>query len=134
MTILIPALIGIALVWFFRMIGIFIPGPLAGAAAWAPVLFIFSVVTAGAAPILIRTLFAHRNRHQRQITKNEFLRFQELQVLVVMVTPYLALAAYALAVPGFYLGGTVLAMLYALYYHYPSHRRLGFDRRIFRVR
>jgi hypothetical protein len=128
-----PALVGIAGAWLLRMFGIIDPNSLPGA-FWAPGLFILSVATAGAAPILIRTLFAHRMQHQRQVSEDDFLRFQRLQLSVAMATPYLALAAYALAIPGFYLAGTVLAMLYALYYHYPSNRRLVFDRRIFRVR
>lgn len=128
-----PALVGLGGVWCLRILGMIDPIRPAGDAC-APVLFVLSVVTAVAAPILIRTLFAHRMRHQRHISENAFLRFQQLQILVVMATPYLALAAYVLAVPDFYLAGTGLAMLYALYYHYPSTRRVVFDRRIFRVR
>jgi hypothetical protein len=128
-----PALIGLVGVWVLRMLGLIDPIRPADD-VWAPVLFVLSVVSAAAAPILIRALFAHRMRHQRHISENEFLRFQQIQILVVMATPYLALAAYLLAVPRFYLAGTGLAMLYALYYHFPSQRRMGFDRRIFRVR
>jgi MFS family permease len=128
-----PALIGLVGVWVLRMLGLIDPIRPADD-VWAPVLFVLSVVSAAAAPILIRTLFAHRMRNRHHIPENVFLRFQRLQILVVMATPYLALAAYVLAVPRFYLAGTVLAMLYALYYHYPTTRRLVFDRRIFRVR
>ena len=128
-----PALVGLAGVWLLRMLGMIDPIRPAGD-TWAPILFVLSVVTAGAAPILIRTLFAHRMRHQHHISEDAFLRFQRIQILVVMATPYLALAAYILAVPRFYFAGTGLAMLYALYYHYPTTRRLVFDRRIFRVR
>ena len=53
---------------------------------------------------------------------------------VALVTPYLTLAGYWLALPKFYLSGAVLMTLYAGYYFYPSRRRLEFDRRIFRVR
>ncbi|WP_155318753.1 hypothetical protein [Desulfosarcina alkanivorans] len=128
-----PALVGLAGVWCSRMLGLF--GPIRPAGdRWAPVLFVLSVVSAAAAPILIRTLFAHRMRHRHHVSEAAFLRFQRLQLLVVMATPYLALAAYILAVPRFYLAGTGLAMLYALYYHFPTARRLVFDRRIFRVR
>lgn len=128
-----PALSGIVGVWLLKRFGMINPGGLPGP-AWAPGLFILSVVTAGAAPILVRSLFAHRMRHHRHISKDKFLKFQRIQLSVAMATPYLALAAYAFAIPGFYLGGTVLAMLYALYYHYPSSQRLVFDQRIFRVR
>jgi hypothetical protein len=129
-----PALIGIGGVWVFRTMRMVAPVRPAGTGPWAPVLFFLSMVTAAAAPILIRALFAHRMQHRSWISKPEFLRFQRHLILVVMATPYLALTAYALAVPGFYLAGIFLAMLYALYYHYPSQRRLVFDRRIFRVR
>ena len=129
-----PALVGLGGVWFLRLRGTFEPGLPAGNAAWAAALFILAVVTAGAVPIICRAYFVHRVRHRRQVSEDEFYRFQRRQVLVVMATPYIALAAYALAVPGFYLTGIQLAMLYALYYHFPSRRRVGFDRRIFRVR
>ena len=128
-----PALVGLGGVWFLRMLGLIDPIRPADD-VWAPVLFVLSVVSAAAAPILTRTLFAHRMRHRQYIPEDAFLRFQRLQILVVMATPYLALAAYVLAVPRFYLAGTGLAMLYALYYHCPTNRRLAFDRRIFRVR
>ena len=129
-----PALVGLGGVWFLRLRGIFEPGLPAGTTAWAVALFVLAIVTAGAVPIIGRAYFVHRVRHRRQVSEGEFYRFQRRQVLVVMATPYIALAAYALAVPGFYLTGIQLAMLYALYYHFPSRRRVGFDRRIFRVR
>lgn len=128
-----PALAGMGGVCFFRQQGVFGTGGQALPAAPAVVLFILAVVFAGAVPILGRAVFAHRVRHRRRVSEDEFYRFQRRQLLMVMATPYLALAAYALAVPGFYLAGTVLAMLYALYYHYPSRQRTRFDRRIFRV-
>jgi len=128
-----PALAGIGGVWFSRQQGAFGPDGQVWPAALAVVLFILAVVFAAAVPILGRAVFAHRVRHRRRVSEDEFCRFQQRQLLAVMATPYLALAAYALAVPGFYMAGTALAMLYALYYHYPSQQRTGFDRRIFRV-
>ena len=129
-----PALVGIGGVWLLRQQGAIDFGGQAWSGALAVVLFVLAIVFAGAVPILGRAVFAHRVRRCRWVPEDEFYRFQQRQLLAVMATPYLVLAAYALAVPGFYLAGTVLAMLYALYYHYPSPQRTGFDRRIFRVR
>jgi heme/copper-type cytochrome/quinol oxidase subunit 2 len=127
-----PALIGFACVLLLRSLGI---GPIGAKtmAGWVPVLFVLAVVTAAAVPILVRTVFAHRMHRRRHTSETEFLRFQRTLLIVVMATPYLALAVYALGAPNFYLGGALLAMLYALYYHYPSEKRLAFDRRVFRV-
>ena len=127
-----PALIGFGCVLLLRSLD-FDPIDAARMGRWAPVLFVLAVVMAAAAPIMVRAAFAHRMHRRRQTSETEFLRFQRALLIVVMATPYLALALYALAAPAFYLGGALLAMLYALYYHYPSEKRLAFDRRVFRV-
>ncbi|BBO78120.1 hypothetical protein DSCW_55370 [Desulfosarcina widdelii] len=132
MLMLAPALIGFSYVLLLRSLGIH-PIDAATMAGWVPVLFILAVVSAAAAPIMVRTAFAHRMHRRRQTSETEFSRFQNSLLIVVMATPYLALAVYTLAAPTFYLGGALLAMLYALYYHYPSEKRLAFDRRVFRV-
>jgi len=44
------------------------------------------------------------------------------------------LVAYLLEFPRFYLAGTVLMALYAVYYYYPSKKRIQFERKIFRVK
>ncbi len=131
---LIPALAGLGGLWLLRTIRSVASGGSPGGGIWAPLLFVLSMASAVAAPILIRSLFAHRVRHRSRISAPEFLRFQRLQIVTVMATPYLALTAYALAVPRFYLAGIILATLYGLYYHFPSRQRVVFDQRIFRVR
>jgi len=127
-----PALIGFGCVLLLRSLGID-PIEAAKMARWIPVIFVLAVIMAAAAPILVRTVFAHRMHRRRKTSETEFLRFQRAILTVVMATPYLALAVYTLAAPAFYLGGALLAMIYALYYHYPSEKRLVFDRRVFRV-
>lgn len=129
-----PALSGFMLIWLMPISGATAPPGLATVSAWPAALFVLSIITAAAAPILIRTGFAHRVRSQSASAMDAFLRFQRTLLVTVMLTPYLTLIAYALDAPRFYMTGSLLAMLYALYYHYPSDRRLDFDRRIFRVR
>jgi hypothetical protein len=45
-----------------------------------------------------------------------------------------SLIAQILQLPRFHLAGTIIMALYALYYYYPSKRRIDFERRIFRVK
>jgi hypothetical protein len=52
---------------------------------------------------------------------------------MILVTPYLALLAYFLQLSRFYLAATLLVTLYAVYYTYPSHKRIAFDEKIFRT-
>lgn len=100
----------------------------------SPLVFIASVCTAVAVPILYRTLFANKIRHQTHTSEKDWLRFERSLLHIAMVTPYLSLIAHILQLPRFHLAGTILMAFYAAYYYYPSKKRIEFDRRIFRVR
>jgi len=99
-----------------------------------PLVFIFSVVFAVALPILCRSLFANKMRGRQYTSAGEWLRFERILLCVAMVTPFFALAAHILRLPRFHYAGTAIMALYAVYYYYPSKRRIAFDKRIFRVR
>jgi hypothetical protein len=84
--------------------------------------------------ILALTLFANKVRHHTEISEAEWLKFERNSIRIALVTPYLTLAAHFLEVPRFHLSGTILMALYAVYYFYPSKKRIAFERRIFRVK
>jgi hypothetical protein len=100
----------------------------------APVIFVLSVVFALALPILLRTLFAHKMRHRQYVPEREWMAFERRFLYIAMVTPYFALLGYLFELPRFHLAGSVLMSLYAVYFYYPSEKRVAFERRIFRVR
>jgi hypothetical protein len=99
-----------------------------------PIIFIASVCFAVALPIFYRTVFANKRRHQTRTAEEDWLRFERNLLYIAMATPYVALIAQVLRLPRFHLGGTIIMALYAVYYYYPSKRRLKFERRIFRVK
>lgn len=96
-------------------------------------LFVLAVAAAVALPVLWRALFAYRLRGYRRVSETALLRLQRRLILTAAAAPYLTLLAYGLQVPRFYAAGCVLAALYAVYYHYPSRRKLRYERRLFRV-
>jgi len=99
----------------------------------APAIFILAVVFAVAGPILFRSFFAHRQRNHSRVSKSELFSFERTLIVISLVAPYLALAASYLQLPRFHLVGILLLAFYAVYYHYPSNKRITFDRKIFRV-
>lgn len=99
-----------------------------------PIVFIISVCFAVAFPILYRTAFANKRRHQTNTTEDEWLKYERNLLYIAMTTPYVSLIAQILQLARFHLAGTILMALYALYYYYPSTKRLEFDRRMFRVK
>ena len=109
------------------------PGAIAYPPIFAAVIFVLSVLSALAAPIFYRTVFAHGKRDKKSTPANELLRFERNLLRITSITPYLGLVSYMLDFPNLYFGGCVLMSLYAVYYFYPSQSRLAFERRIFRV-
>ena len=96
-------------------------------------LFILAAVTALAGPLMVRAWFAHIHRGSTGVPRAPFLRFQRRILLISQVTPYLAGAALALGAPKFHASAILLLALYAVYYYFPSKRRIDFDKRVFRV-
>jgi hypothetical protein len=99
----------------------------------APIVFILAAVFALAGPIYYRSLFAHHRQHLLSVSRMELFRFERNLTGIALVAPYLALAAYFLQLPRFYLGGTILMALYAVYYYYPSGKRIVFEQKVFRA-
>jgi hypothetical protein len=98
-----------------------------------PLIFILCIALAIAFPIFYRTLFAHKNRGMISVSEKEMLNFEGTLIKVVMITPYLALIAFFIELPRFYTASAILIGLYAVYYFYPSKRRIALDRKIFRA-
>jgi len=99
-----------------------------------PLVFIISVCFAVAFPILYRTVFANKRRHQKNTIEEDWLNFERNLLYIALVTPYVGLVGQILQLPRFHLAGTILMALYAVYYYYPSKKRIDYERRIFRVK
>lgn len=129
---LIPAAAGFGVVYALKWLNLLpqVPAPAAG--QLARLLFILAAVMALAGPVMLRTWFAHRQRDVRAVAEQRLFRFQRHLICTVMVVPYLALIAWFIQAPRFLLAGTFLMALYAVYYYFPSEKRVGFDQRLFR--
>jgi hypothetical protein len=99
-----------------------------------PFVFIISVCFAVAFPILYRTVFANKMRHHTHTTEEEWLKFERNLLYIAMTTPYVSLISQILRLPRFHLGAVIIMALYAVYYYYPSKKRINYERRIFRVK
>jgi hypothetical protein len=131
---LIPAILGFIVVYFSRRFNLMNPYTHDVPDMLSAIIFILSVVFAVALPILYRTLFANRMSSQTSTPETDWLKFELNLIRIALITPYLTVFAYFLQIPKFHLSGTTLAALYAIYYFYPSQKRIAFEKRIFRVK
>jgi predicted RND superfamily exporter protein len=129
-----PAVVGFIALFCIRSFHSLDLGPFQFRGVLAAALFILSVVFAIALPIFLRAFFAHKVRDQKSVSEGELLQFERTFLYIALITPYVTLAAFFFAIPRFYCAGTVIMALYAVYYYYPSERRIQFERRIFRAR
>lgn len=98
-----------------------------------PVLFVLAALTSIAAPLMVRTLFAHSLKGSPRVDGQRFFKFQQRLLLIALLTPWLAILVMVFEVQKFYGSAIILMALYAAYYYYPSEGRIAFDRKIFRV-
>jgi len=131
---LIPSIMGFILVYGAKACDLFRIEKVENVEIVAPFIFISCTVLAIALPIFCRTIFAHKNRDKVNVSEVDLIKFERYLIRITMVTPYLALSAYVLELSHFYTSGAFLMGLYAIYYFYPSEKRLALDRCIFRVK
>ncbi|MBW1642159.1 MAG: hypothetical protein JRJ76_04910 [Deltaproteobacteria bacterium] len=100
----------------------------------APIVFVLSVIFGIAAPIFFRSLFAHKMSNKKTTSESIFIKFERNLIRIALVTPYLGLFAYFFEFKQFYFTAIFLVTLYAVYYFYPSQKRIAFEKRIFRAK
>ncbi|MFO7785122.1 MAG: hypothetical protein ACQET7_08165 [Thermodesulfobacteriota bacterium] len=132
-ALLIPSILALVSAYAARRIGLISLNENIALTFIAPCVFVLSVILALALPIFFRSLFAHTMRHQKTVPKTILIKFERRLILISLITPYLILPAYLLDFPDFYFMGTALMALYAVYYFYPSAKRIQFEKRLFRV-
>ena len=132
-AILTPAILGFIVISGFKALGLIPIDQIGYMKLLAPLLLVLSVIFAVALPMFFRALFAHRVREQKSVSEADLLRFERTFLYIALITPYLALIGYLLEFPRFHLAASVLMALYAVYYYFPSQRRIRFEKRIFRA-
>jgi hypothetical protein len=98
------------------------------------IIFVVSACFAVALPIFYRAVFANKRRHQTHTAEEDWLKFESNLLYIAMATPHIALIAQIIQLPRFHMAGTIIMALYAVYYYYPSKKRIDYERRIFRVK
>jgi hypothetical protein len=132
---LVPALLGFIGIFYAKKLNLTgYYGHPALQKLFPPLIFVLSVIFAVALPIVYRMLFVRKIRNHKNISEKIFIEFERSFLCITLTTPYITLTAYLLEIPRFHLAGTVLMGLYAVYYYYPSQKRVRFEKRIFRVK
>ncbi len=96
--------------------------------------FVLGAAFAIALPIFYRMWFVNRIKEQKRISVQEFIQYQKNTLLIVLVSPFVAVAASVLSFNRMYYFGIILFALYGCYYYFPSQKRMAFEKKIFRIK
>ena len=129
-----PVIVGFIAFYAMRVHGL--PNYLQGqqAVVVAPVFFILAILCAVAGPVFYRSLFAYKQKNLLTVSADDLFKFERNLTCMTLAAAYLALLSCFLQLPRFYLTAILLTAIYAVYYYYPSLKRVSFDQRLFRVR
>lgn len=133
-SLLIPAIVGFLCIYLLKEFNFIHLGKPQFISILAPSVFVLSVIFAIAAPIFFRSLFAHKISNEKSTTESKLIKFEQSLIRIALVTPYLGLVAYFFEFQRFYFSATFIMTLYAVYYFYPSQKRIAFEKRIFKVK
>ncbi len=133
-SLLIPAIVGFICIYLSKKFNFFNLDQPQFISILAPIVFVLSVIFGIAAPIFFRSLFAQKMSDKKNTSESKLIKFEQNLIRIALVTPYLGLFAYLFEFKKFYFTATFLVTLYAVYYFYPSQKRIAFEKRIFRVK
>lgn len=93
-----------------------------------------AVLLAFVVPMWYRILFVKKVKGRRFVEKELFMKFQKSFLMISQSTLYIALLAFYLQTSKWIMFTIVLLTLYALYFYYPSEKRIESEKKLFKVR
>ena len=131
---LLPSVLLIGMIYLLKyhfklLTTIYIPGYFVSAL----VLFL-TIVIGIALPIFYRSYFVYKIRNQKQISTETFIRFEKVLLIAALVTPYFLFISLLINMKE--TANLVITMLalYAVYYYFPSEKKVRFEMKIFRIK
>lgn len=92
---------------------------------WGLSLFLLSVITGIALPILMRTLFHSRAFKEKNAHFTDYTILQQRIMIISLASTLPANCAYLFLIPNLYLYGSVIAALYGIYSSIPSGKKIA---------
>ena len=101
---------------------------------WAITIASLAGVFGLALPIFYRTYFIYKLKNEKRISPQLFLKFEKNILYIALATPYFLILSLGLNLPERSHILIMLFSLYALYYYYPSAKKVAFEMKIFRIK
>lgn len=97
------------------------------------VMMIASALFAVVLPLWYRILFVNRMKGKEHTDEHRFMRFEKDFLTLASLSAYILVAGFLMAIPKIPLSVMVLFVIYALYFYFPSEKRIRTEKKIFSV-
>ncbi len=87
-----------------------------------------------AAPVFFRSYFVYKNRDKKQILPDDFLSFERLLLTTALMSPYFLIISILINMNETANMLIALFALYAVYYYFPTEKKVRFEMKIFRIK
>ncbi len=87
-----------------------------------------------AAPVFFRSYFVYKNRDKKQILPDDFLSFERLLLTTALMSPYFLVISILINMNETANMLIALFALYAVYYYFPTEKKVRFEMKIFRIK
>jgi Ca2+/Na+ antiporter len=127
---------GIAIFLIFYLWGKNHPAPLTGLKGTLTTTLLLALqgIAAIILPLWYRILFINRMKNKKFTQKHDWIRFEKNFLSMASLSVYLPVLSYAVSISRIPFSMMILLALYALYFYFPSRKRIHSEKRIFKVR
>ncbi len=91
-------------------------------------------ITAIALPVFYRSYFVFKNKDKKQISPDDFMAFERLLITMALLSPYFLIVAVLINMNETANMLIALFSIYAMYYFFPTEKKMLFEMRIFRIK
>ncbi len=128
-----PAILLIFVFFLLEKLHIQFSFPLSGKIV-SIVIIILAASTSSILPIWFKLLLIKKLRNKKQVSYKEFTSLQNKVTITATFTIYWIFPAYIYQLPEIPMLLTSFFAIYALYYYYPSKRRIEMEKKTFRIK
>ncbi len=85
-------------------------------------------------PLWFRIFFIRKVKGQKNVSAEQFIKFEKTFILIAELSLYVVLIAYLFKTPKIQMLFIALFGFYAAYYYFPSLKRINHEKKLFRVK
>lgn len=134
LSILLPGVIIFAIIYLIYNTGGILSENTSTPRAISAIHVILSAAFTFLVPMWLKITAVNNLNKTKKIEISEFIKFEKSYISTSLVSVYIFISGYLFKLSKIPMSVVIIFCLYAIYYYYPSMRRINLEKRIFRIK